>query len=94
MILPMDRRGESAMASATKSKTAPSTTAPGKISRERALVALTEVILQYGIIDDLIPRLIETVQQVMNVDNVAILRLDASGQILVMDTVRGLTACP
>ena len=77
------------MAIATKTKSTPSTITRSKLSHQQALVAITEVILQHGNIDDLIPQLIETVQRVMQVDNVAILRLDASGTVLVMDTVRG-----
>jgi hypothetical protein len=77
------------MSIVTKSKTIPSTKTRSRVSHQQALVAITEVILQYGNIDDLIPQLIATVQQVMQVDNVAILRLDATGKILVMDTVRG-----
>lgn len=77
------------MAIATKTKSTPSTITRSKLSHQQALVAITEVILQHGNIDDLIPQLIETVQRVMQVDNVAILRLDAGGTVLVMDTVRG-----
>jgi signal transduction histidine kinase/PAS domain-containing protein len=58
-------------------------------THKQALVEITEVILRYANVEELIPRLIETVQRVMEVDNVAILRLDASGQTLVMYTVRG-----
>ena len=50
---------------------------------------LLQVILEHASVDDLIPQLIETVRRVMQVDNVAILRLDPSGQVLVMDTVQG-----
>ena len=58
-------------------------------AHQQAIVDITEVILEHASVDDLVPRLIETVQRVMQVDNVAILRLDPTGQALVMDTVRG-----
>jgi signal transduction histidine kinase/PAS domain-containing protein len=58
-------------------------------THKQALVELTEVILRFANVEEMILRLIETVQRVMEVDNVAILRLDASGQALVMYTVRG-----
>jgi signal transduction histidine kinase len=58
-------------------------------SHEQALIAITDVILHHVQMEDLIPNLIETLQRVMQVDNVAILRLDPTGQVLVMDTVRG-----
>ena len=77
------------MAIASKTKSTASTTTRSKLSHQQALVAITEAILQYANIDELIPQLIETVQQVMRVDNVAILRVDATGTVLVMDTVRG-----
>jgi signal transduction histidine kinase/PAS domain-containing protein len=70
---------------------APAAARKAKQSRtyKQALVELTEVILRYANVETLIPRLIETLQRAMEVDNVAILRLDASGQALVMYTVPG-----
>ncbi|PWT77214.1 MAG: hypothetical protein C5B60_03090, partial [Chloroflexi bacterium] len=70
---------------------APVAAGQSRLSRnhKQALVELTEAILRYANADDLIPRLIECVQRVMDVDNVAILRLDDTEQMLVMYTVRG-----
>jgi signal transduction histidine kinase/PAS domain-containing protein len=59
------------------------------LSQEQALIAVTRVILQHAYLDDLIPQLTSTVKQVMQVDNVAILRLDPTGQELLMDIVHG-----
>jgi signal transduction histidine kinase/PAS domain-containing protein len=76
-----------------KTRRSPAPTAANKARQSRthkqALVEVTEVILRYATVEDLIPRLIDSVRRVMEVDNVAILRLDASGQALVMYTVQG-----
>ncbi len=77
------------MAIATKNASPPVTETRSKLWRKQALVAIMDVILQYADIDDLLPQLIETVQQVMQVDNVAILLLDSTGQMLLMNRVRG-----
>lgn len=50
---------------------------------------LTQSILRHPSLDALLGELLERVQTIMHVDNVAILRLDEQRQELIMDTVRG-----
>jgi signal transduction histidine kinase len=57
--------------------------------RLQMMDALTDVILRHSSLSDLVEKLIEHVQVIMNVDNVAILRLHPEKQALIMYTVRG-----
>ena len=77
------------MPPSTTTKARPKTKARSTHAHQQAIVDITEIILEHASVDDLIPQLIAAVKRVMQVDNVAILRLDPSGQVLVMDAVQG-----
>jgi PAS domain S-box-containing protein len=53
------------------------------------LLALTDTALEYLALDDLLPALLERVQAVLSVDNVALLLLDADRQTLRVQAARG-----
>jgi PAS domain S-box-containing protein len=55
----------------------------------RALQALTDTALSHLSLDDLLPALLERVQEALSVDNSAVLLLDPAGQTLTMRVVRG-----
>jgi PAS domain S-box-containing protein len=55
----------------------------------RALQALTDTALSHLSLDDLLPALLERVQEALSVDNAAVLLLDPAGQTLTMRVVRG-----
>lgn len=63
--------------------------AESEATRLRLVDALTEVILRHPRVDTLLRELVERIQTIMRVDNVAILRVNAAGSELTMDTVRG-----
>src|SRR5215469_3552402 len=77
------------MVTGSTTKTRARTQTVSRRSQHQALVAVTEVILEHANVDDLIPQLIETLQRVLEVDNVAILLLDSTGEMLLMNRVRG-----
>jgi PAS domain S-box-containing protein len=55
----------------------------------RALQAFTDAALSHLSLDDLLPALLERVQEVLKVDNAAVLLLDEAGQTLTILVVRG-----
>jgi PAS domain S-box-containing protein len=55
----------------------------------RALQALTDTALSHLSLDDLLPALLERVQEALSVDNCAVLLLDPAGHTLTMRVVRG-----
>jgi PAS domain S-box-containing protein len=53
------------------------------------LLSMTDTALEYVALDELLPALLERMQAVMNVDNVAVLLLDDDGQTLRVQAARG-----